>query len=276
MFEEVSSWVSENFYLVIRYVVALVIVSVFYYISKFASRSIARVRIEVKPEVVHNLERAVRLAILVVGLLIALSAIGVDLGGVLVAAGFAGLVVGLAAQQTLSNLFAGLALIVEGRVKVGDAVRIGSDGGVVESVGIMSTQIRLWSGEILTIPNSSVMNSPIYNFSRQIARRVEVSVGVSYASDVDRAVKIVREVLWRNELVLAEPEPAVLVDSLGESSVSLRVMFWVPTQEFWTARGTILRDIKIALESEGVEIPYPQRVVWIKKGVKSQSTSTPR
>lgn len=275
MFGELAEWVSENAYVLARYIAALAIVIFFYYASKFVSRPIARMKIEVKPEVVRNLERAVRLVVVVVGLLIALPIVGIDLGGVLVAAGFAGLVVGLAAQQTLSNLFAGLTLVAEGRIKVGDSVMIGSDGGVVESVGIMSTQLRLWSGEVLTIPNSSVMNAPIRNFSRSVARRVEVSLGISYGSNLDKAIEIVRSVLWSSELVLAEPEPSVLVDSLGDSSVILRILLWAPSREFWTVRSSVVRDIKKTLEAEGIEIPFPQRVVWLREYSKAQTQSSP-
>lgn len=266
MLEELGRWVSENAHLLYRYLIALAVVAAFYYVSRVASRPISRLSVALKPEVVHNLERFARAAFVFVGVLIALSIIGIDLGGLLIAAGFTGLVIGLAAQQTLGNLFSGLALLLEGRLKVGDSVRIGSDGGVVESVGLMSTTVRLWSGEVLTVPNSSVMSSPVYNFSRSVARRVEATVGVSYRSDLEEAIKVIREALWNNELVLAEPEPMVFVDSFGESSVNLRVMFWVPSQAFLAARSSGLSSIKRALDSAGIEIPLPQRVVWLREG----------
>lgn len=272
MLDGLTDWIMKNVYLVYRYILAAAVVAIFYYVSKMASRPINRLRVDLRPEVVHNLERFVRALVIAVGVLAALSVVGVDLGGLLVAAGFTGLVVGLAAQQTLSNFFAGLALILESRIKVGDSVRIGSDGGIVESVGIMSTRVRLWSGEILTIPNSAVMGSPVYNFSRSLARRAEVEVGVSYGSDLSRAIKVIEDVLWSNELVLAEPGPSVLVNSLGESSIVLRVLFWAPSQEFLAARSSVVESIKRALEKEGIEIPYPQRVVWLK----GSAEATPR
>ncbi|MEM2007500.1 MAG: mechanosensitive ion channel family protein [Sulfolobales archaeon] len=268
MLEELANWIRENSYLIYRYTMAVAVVLVFYYVSKIASRPIAKLKVEARPEVVHNLERSVRAVVLVIGILTALSIVGIDLGGLLIAAGFTGLVIGLAAQQTLSNFFAGLALLLENRVKVGDSVRIGSDGGIVEYVGIMSTRVRLWSGEILTIPNSAVMGSSLYNFSRSLARRAEVNVSISYESDIDKAVRVIREVLRQSELVLAEPEPSVLVESLGDSSVNLRVMFWAPSQDFLTARSLMIKEIKKVLEAEGIEIPFPQRVVWLRERVR--------
>jgi len=272
MLEELTRWIQENSYLLYRYLVAAAVIAASYYIGKHISKPIYRARVEVKPEVLHNIAMTVRLAAVLVGVAAALSIAGVDLGGLLLAAGFTGLVVGLAAQQTLSNLFAGLTLIFEDRIRVGDSVRIGDDWGMVESVGIMSTKIRLWSGEVLTVPNSVVMSSPVYNFSRSVARRAEVLIGISYTSDVGKAVEVIKSVLWGNELVLAEPEPTVIVDSLGESSVNLKVLFWLPVQEFWTVRREVIADLKRALESSGIEIPYPQRVVWIR----SDTTSGPR
>ncbi len=273
MLEELARWAQENAHLIYRYLAAAAIITAFYYIGKQLSKPIYRASVEIKPEVLHNIARLVRLAAILIGVAIALSIVGVDLGGLLLAAGFAGLVVGLAAQQTLSNFFAGLTLIFENRIRVGDSIRIGDDSGVVESVGIMSTRIRLWSGEVLTIPNSSVLSSPIYNFSRSVARRAEVSIGVSYTSDLGRAIEVIRSVLWNNELVLVEPEPTVIVDSLGESSVNLKVLFWLPAQEFWTVRREVIADLKKALESSGIEIPYPQRVVWIRSGTSSEPRS---
>lgn len=264
MLEELAEWARENVHVIYRYLVAAAVIAASYYAGRQLSKPIYRARAEVKPEVLHNIARLVRLAAILIGIAVALSIVGIDLGGLLLAAGFTGLVIGLAAQQTLSNLFAGLTLIFEDRIRVGDSVRIGNDWGMVESVGIMSTKIRLWSGEVLTIPNSVVVSSPIYNFSRSVARRAEVSIGISYTSDIGKAIEVIRSVLWENELVLAEPEPMVIVDSLGESSVNLKVLFWLPAQEFWTVRREVIADLKRALESSGIEIPYPQRVVWIK------------
>jgi len=274
MLEELAEWAQENVHVIYRYLVAAAVIAASYYAGRQLSKPIYRARAEVKPEVLHNIARLVRLAAILIGIAVALSIIGIDLGGLLLAAGFTGLVIGLAAQQTLSNLFAGLTLIFEDRIRVGDSVRIGSDWGMVESVGIMSTKIRLWSGEVLTVPNSVVMSSPLYNFSRSVARRAEVSIGISYTSDIGKAVEVIRSVLWENELVLAEPEPTVIVDSLGESSVNLKVLFWLPAQEFWTVRREVVADLKRALESSGIEIPYPQRVVWIKSSVTSGSGSS--
>ncbi|MCS7108393.1 MAG: mechanosensitive ion channel family protein [Sulfolobales archaeon] len=256
--------ISGGIELFIRILLALSSIAISYYLGIVFSNYIKKSKLRAPPELVYNIMKSVRLIMLFIGILVGLSIIGLDLSGILVAAGFAGIVVGLATQQTLSQVFAGLSMLIEGRVKVGDSVRVGDDWGVVESVGIMSTQIRLWSGEVVTIPNNDLMASKIYNYSKPIARRIEVSIGISYKSDIEKALKTIREVLDSKELVLAEPAPSLIVDSLGESSVNIRILFWVPSQEFWTIRREIIKEIKEALERSGVEIPFPQRVVWIQ------------
>ncbi len=266
MFNLAYGIIADSFELMLRILLALICVAVSYYLGRVLSNYVKRSKIRAPPEFIYNIVRAVRLAVLSIGFLVALSIVGVELSGLLVAAGFAGIVVGLATQQTLSQLFAGISIIMEGRVKVGDAVRVGDDWGVVEAVGILSTQIRLWSGEVVTIPNGDLMASKIYNFSRPIARRVEVSIGISYRSDIGKALNVIRALLDDKELVLAEPSPTLIVDSLGESSVNIKVLFWVPSQEFWTVRREIVREIKEALEAAGIEIPFPQRVVWLQTG----------
>ncbi|MEM4519198.1 MAG: mechanosensitive ion channel family protein [Sulfolobales archaeon] len=256
----------DSFDLLVRIVLAITSIAISYYLGIFISNYIKKLKLKAPPELVYNIMKTVKLVMLFIGFLVALSLLGLELSGILIAAGFAGIVVGLATQQTLSQVFAGLSMLFEGRVKVGDSVRVGDDWGVVESVGIMSTQIRLWSGEVVTIPNNDLMSSKIYNYSRPIARRIEVSIGISYRSDVGKALNVIRSLLESKELILADPAPTLIVDSLGESSVNIRVLFWVPSREFWTVRSEIIKEIKEALERAGIEIPFPHRVVLIRSG----------
>ena len=260
--------------LIVRGFAAIAVVVIAYYIGKLAESQVRKARIEAPPEIIYNIARVAKFTIIIVGVFVALSILRVDLTGLLIAAGFGGLVVGLAAQQTLGQLFAGIALLIEGRLKVGDSIRIGDDWGLVESVGLLSTRIRLWSGEILTIPNSEVMASKIYNYSRSIARRVDVVLGISYGSNISKAMSIIRSVLEEKELVLVNPPPVIIVDSLGDSAVILKVLFWVPSQEYWTLRREILRELKEALEKEGIEIPFPQRVLWFKTPLRLETSDS--
>jgi len=261
----VSEYIIEIFRGLYSYIIAVIVVLASYIIAHYLSKKITTLKTIIQPAIAINTARIVKLIILTTGVFVALSIIGVDLGGLLIAAGFTGIVVGLAAQQTLSNLFSGLAMIFEGRLKPGDVVRIGSDWGTVESVNVLSTTIRLFSGEALVIPNSVVFNSSIYNFRDLVARRIQLTIGISYNSSIDKAIDIIKKTLWDHPLVLAEPEPFIIVDSLGESSVNLNIFFWVSSKHFLQVRSTILGELKKKLEEAGIEIPFPQRVVWIKQ-----------
>lgn len=266
LIDTIYDLVSKHLELFTKLAGAVVVLITSYYIGVFISRLIIeRIKVRVAPEVLINIRRGIRVLFTALGFLAALSIIGIDLTGILVAAGFVGIVVGLALQQTLSQVFSGLLLLIEGRVKVGDAIRIGDDWGLVESIGIASTQIRLWSGEILTVPNTTVASSNIYNYSRSVARRAEFTLGISYSSDVNKAVEVIRKTLWSNSAILAEPEPIIVVDGLGDSAVNIKVMYWVPSQLFLSVRRTVVAEVKKALEEAGIEIPFPQRVVWLKK-----------
>jgi len=259
------SWMNSHLMTAVKIAAALAAIAVSYYVAELISSRAVRKRLKAPPEVVHNFARGVKWSIVALGFLIALSVLGINLSGILVAAGFTGIVVGLALQQTLSQLFSGISLLLEGRIRVGDSVMIGTSGGVVENVGLMTTQIRAWSGEIISLPNNNVFSNNVTNFSKAVARRADFVIGISYASDIDKALSVIRSVLEKSELVLIDPPPTIWVDSLADSSVNIKVMFWVPMQHYWTVRSDMIKEIKKALDRAGIEIPFPQRVVWLRK-----------
>ncbi len=265
-FDMVENVVLANLDLLLKILSSLAVIVIFYIVAeKLAYWVKHSSRISAPPEVILNISNTVKIIIVLIGIMVALSILGVDLSGILLAAGFAGIVVGLAAQQTLGQFFSGLLLLLEGRIKNGELIKIGDDWGVVESIGLFSTQIRLWTGEILTIPNNSLASSNIYSFTKITAKRIDFVIGISYSSDIEKAIKIIEETLWDQELVLAEPKPLVVVKELGESSVNLRVMAWIPMEKYWEAQKKLIGEIKRRLEENGIEIPFPQRVVWLRR-----------
>jgi len=252
-----------------KIIVFSVIVTVFYLIAKFASNRIMKARFVGDINYLKSLARITKFSLIIIGLLIGLASIGVSLSGLLAAAGFTGIVVGLAAQQTLGHLIAGLTLLFEGRAKIGDIVQIDKFMGTIESISLLSTQVRLFTGELLTVPNQTVMSSLLVNYSNLKARRIDVTIGISYLSSIDKAKAVILEYLKRHPFVLAYPEPIVFIDSLGESSVNLIVRLWVPAAKWLEVRASIVGELKVELEKNGIEIPFPQRVVWLKQQEKS-------
>ncbi len=208
--------------------------------------------------------------LLTVAFFVALNIAGVTsrLGALLAAAGITGIVLGLSAQTVIANFISGLFMYFDKPLRIGDPVRIGELEGVVEDIRILSTRIRSWDGTLIRIPNEKLFNSNIVNLQRYPARRMDLTVGIAYSADADRAVEVIRKTLDDMPLVLAEPEPWIFVEELGDSSVNVSVRAWVPSEKWFDVKGEIVGRIKKALDEAGIEIPFPQRVNWFAEPLK--------
>jgi small-conductance mechanosensitive channel len=201
-------------------------------------------------------------SILTVAILVVLSILGVDPSGLLVAGGIAGIVLGFASQSIVANLISGLFLLFERPVKIGEAVSIGDVAGFVEDINIISTTIRQFDGLFVRIPNEKVFTANITNFVSHAVRRFEYMVGIRYSDDADQAIEIIKRVIDEEPFALKEPPPQAFVDSLGDNAVVIMVRIWAPVSEWFSLRMKMLWLLKKALEAEGIEIAFPQRVVW--------------
>lgn len=204
-------------------------------------------------------------AIVVVALLWILPVLGVELSGLLVAGGIVGLAIGFASQRIVGNLISGLFLIVERPIKLGDQVEIDGTAGFVEDIRIISTTIRTYDGLFVRIPNETIFTSKITNYVGHVARRFEYRVGIRYEDDADKAIETIHKVIDDHPLALVQPAPIVFVDSLGENSVDIVARIWAPVTDWFAVRMELLWRIKKALKEEGIQIPFPQRVVWFGK-----------
>jgi len=214
------------------------------------------------------LENLVFYSVLVLGVVAALSPLGVSLSGLLVAGGFAGIVVGFASQQTVSNLISGVFLLLEQPLRVGDPVSVGDVSGVVVDVSVLSTRIRTWDGNIVRIPNSTVFNSIVTNYVRSRARRVELSIGVSYESSIEDARRAILGLIESHPFCLVNPPPEVFVEEYADSAVLLKARCWTPPQVWFQTRVELQTRLKEVLERMGVKIPYPQLDLHIKSPEK--------
>ena len=187
---------------------------------------------------------------------------GVSLSGLLVAGGITGIVLGFASQSVVANFISGLFLLWEKPIKIGDQVSVGDISGFVEDIHIMSTIIRTYDGLFVRIPNEKVFTSNITNYVANVARRFEYVIGIRYSDDANRAIEIIRDVIDREPFALKYPEPSIFVDDLGENSVNIIVRIWAPSSEWYDVKMRLLWKIKEELEKNGIEIPFPQRVIW--------------
>lgn len=213
----------------------------------------------------NNLAKVAYYAIIALTLLTALGASGVDLSGVLVAGGIAGIVIGFATQSLFSNLISGIFLHIDKPMKAGDPVlltgKLPDVAGIVIETTPLSTRIRMFDGTYVRLPNTEVFSSEIRNFSGAAARRIDLSIGIAYSEEIDNAISIIRMTLDNSDLVLVEPEPNIYVDALGDSSVNINVWCWAPFSEWFPLKTLLLMQIKQAFDKNNIEIPFPQRVI---------------
>ncbi|MCB1561042.1 MAG: mechanosensitive ion channel [Xanthomonadales bacterium] len=196
----------------------------------------------------------------------ALDRLGVPSASLVAAVGAAGLAIGLAMQGSLANLASGVLIILFKPFRKGDFVEVGGMSGVVREVGMLLTRMTTGDNRDVSMPNAQVLGNPIINYSFNGTRRIDLLIGIGYAAEAAQAMDIIRGVLAREERVLKDPEPVLMVESLNESSVDLMVRPWVNTGDYWPVRGALLRDIKSALDEAGIEIPFPQRTVHVLAG----------
>ncbi len=206
--------------------------------------------------------RVISYGIIIMAIIWIMPTVGFEPSGLLVAGGIVGLAIGFASQSIIGNLISGIFLMGERPVKIGDMILISDNLGFVEDIELISTKIRTLDGNFVRIPNETVFTSNITNYTSNPVRRFEYTVGINYADDADLAMQVIRGIIDEHPLAMVNPAPQVFVDSLSDSSVDIIVRIWSPSTEWWGVRMEMLWKIKQAIEEAGIEIPFPQRVVW--------------
>jgi small conductance mechanosensitive channel len=174
--------------------------------------------------------------------------------------GAAGLAVGLALQGSLANFAGGVLIMIFKPFKIGDLIEAQGEIGVVKEIEIFTTKLTGLSNKEIIIPNASLSNGNIVNYSTEGTRRVDLVIGVSYDADIKQTKEVLMEVLTSNDKVLKDPAPAVTVSELADSSVNFAVRPWSKTEHYWDVYFETLENSKVALDKAGIEIPYPHHV----------------
>lgn len=197
--------------------------------------------------------------------LTAVSALGVPTMNFLAILGAAGLAVGLALKDSLSNFSSGVMLVFFRPFRAGDYVEAAGIAGSVETIGIFNTVLKTPDNRVITVPNSLIYNDTITNYSAETTRRIDLVIGIGYDDDPARAKALIQGIVTGEDRVLDDPPPQLMLLELGESSVNIAVRPWVNSADYWAVRGDLLEKIKSTLESNGLTIPYPQRDIHIKE-----------
>ena len=203
--------------------------------------------------------------------LIILDLFGFNTASLLTVLGAAGLAVGLAMKDSLSNIAAGLMLLLLRPYRVGDYIDCGSVSGTIKEMGLFTTTLSTADGIFIAAPNSTLFGSPVKNYSRNATRRVDITVGISYGDSLPEGLRVLQGLMEKNELILKDPAPEVLVDNLADSSVNLTLRFWVASGNYWPAFWEIKGALKPTIEAAGLNIPFPQRVITFANAIPEEN-----
>ena len=203
------------------------------------------------------------LALMTLVIVSAVGVLGVPIASFAAVLAAAGLAIGLALQGSLSNFAAGVMIIAFRPFRVGDYVEAGGVGGVVEEVQVFATKLRTPDNKSVIVPNNSITAADITNYSAKETRRVDLVFGIGYGDDLQKAKKVLTEIIKRDERVLEDPAPTIAVLELGDSSVNFAVRPWVKTADYWGVFFDVTEAVKVEFDRQGISIPFPQRDVHL-------------
>mgnify|MGYP000839730664 FL=1 len=266
-----GTWLVRNQELLLSYAVnivaAIAIVIIGMIVARIVSNTVNRLMVarKIDATVADFLSALVRYSIIAFTLIAALGRVGVQTASVIAVLGAAGLAVGLALQGSLSNLAAGVLLVMFRPFRAGEYVDLGGVAGTVLNVQIFSTTMRTVDGKIVVIPNGKIIAGNIINFSREPVRRNEFIIGVAYDSDIDQVKKILTDIIQSDERILKDREMTVRLNELGASSINFVVRVWSSSSDLQSVYWDVLERIKREFDANGISFPYPQMDVNFKR-----------
>ncbi|MCF7361916.1 mechanosensitive ion channel protein [Vibrio diazotrophicus] len=273
-----NSWYSSNEEIVFQHginiISAILILVVGYFNVKMVLKIIRKLlnkREMDSPVVAAFALGLARYVLFTIIILACFGVLGVETSAGVVIVGAVGLAVGLAMGSSLSNFSAGVLIISFRPFKVGDYVEVGGVEGLVEAVQVFQILLKTADNKMVMLPNSVVTSSSITNFSRYAHRRVDLLIGVSYRSDLQKTKQVICDALSKDRRILKEPAITIGVLELGESSINFVVRPWCKTEDYWAVYFESLYYIKKALSENGIEIPFPRTEVKLAGLTKSYS-----
>ena len=266
--KQAKLWLVDNGpAIVVKSFVVLLILFVFRllgnFVGKLVQRGIASSKLKFSKLLQDFFVSVASKAVLFLGILIALSQLGIQLGPLLAGLGVVGFIVGFALQDTLSNFASGMMILIYRPFDVGDLIEAGGVMGKVSEMSLVSTSVLTVDNQKLVVPNNKIWGDVIRNVTSQHSRRIDMTFGIGYSDDIAHAERVLNEIVQSEERVLDDPEPVIRLHNLGESSVDFIVRPWVRTTDYWEVYWDITRKVKERFDAEGISIPFPQRDVHL-------------
>ncbi len=233
-----------------------------HWVMKAFERYEAKMKIE--PTLRGFIKNLIRILLYVVVIMTAANTMGIPMTSILTLLGSAGVAVSLAMQGVLGNLIGGFILLLFKPIRVGEYVKIGDNEGTVKAIGAFYTEMATFDNRHVNLPNGTLTNTPIVNFTREGTRRLDLTFSVAYESDLDQVYEVLNRVVKEEKALLPDPAPEVHLNECAASSLDFTVRVWVKTADYWPVRFRMLDSGKRALDKAGISIPYPQMDVHMK------------
>ena len=266
--DDLKSWFSENGpNFAFKVSIFILVMFFFWILASITGRVVKRAVSTSKLNLSHLLQEMIisiaSRVVMILGLLMALSQVGVSLAPLLAGLGVAGFIIGFALQDTLGNFASGVMILMYRPYDIGDNVEVAGVFGEVHTMNLVSTTVHTIDNQTLIIPNSKIWGDVIKNVTAQSERRVDMTFGISYGDDIPHAERVLWAILNEHEKILSNPKPKVKLHKLGDYSVDFVVRPWVKTDDYWDVYWDITREVKMRFDRESISIPYPQRDVHL-------------
>ncbi len=262
--ETITNWISEN---VLDWGIQIAIAIAIFLVGKIIARMISNLiekamRKAGTDELLVDFTGNISYAILLVAVVLAaIDSLGINVTSLMAILAAAGLAIGLALKDSLSNFAAGVMIIIFRPFDTGDYITAGGTAGVVDEIGLFATTMHTGDNQRLIVPNSAIIGGNIINTSALPTRRVDLMFGIGYDDNIGQARDIMMAIIEADERILKDPAPAIAVGELADSSVNLNVRSWVESGDYWAVRADLLENIKVKFDAAGISIPYPQQDV---------------
>ena len=265
--EFLQSLPEKAFHLGIRVVLAALVLLMGIQLIKIVRKIIRKTltKSKVDESAVKFLDSFVKYALYFLLIILTASWLGVDAASILALLGSASVALGLALQGSLSNMAGGVLILILKPFALGDYIRDEKGNeGTVKAIDVFYTHITTFDNKVVVLPNGTLVNGCITNYTKCDMRRIDIPVGIAYDEDIREAKKVLETMLFAEKSALADQERRVFVDSLGDSAVMLNIRCWVKTSEYWEVKWRMTEATKYALDDAGIQIPYPQMDVHIQ------------
>jgi small conductance mechanosensitive channel len=254
----------------IRTIIAIIILTIAWTVGSWLQQKFTKAR-HMDATLKDFLGRLVKYSVITVAVVTVVGLLGIPMASLLAVLGAAGLAIGLALQGTLSNIAAGVMLLILRPFNVGDYITWGNEGGTVKTLGLFGTELAMADNVYIFAPNSKIWGNEIRNFSRNPMRRQDINVSISYDDDLNKALSILNSIVATEERILKTPDdkmPQILTDRMSEYRLEVIVRFWSSNADYWNLRWHLTKQIKEELEAAGISLALTQRQLTIGENIK--------